>query len=330
MTPVRFWYPERQYLNHKEEFDAAIQDVLTRGELILRKDVEDFEKSFAKYLGVKHVIGVASCTDALVISLKAAGMKTGDAVAAPSYTFRATIEAIVHAGGIPILYDMDGVIEPSPARFVIPAHLEGREMYPEAIEAVMIEDAAQAVGAVKLKGLAACYSFYPAKILGCFGDGGAIATNSDEFAEKVRKMRNHYKNFWNEGYGYNSRLDNLQAAVLNVKLKYLPDALHRRREIARMYDSALKDLVETPEPREVYQDYIVGTKHAAALQTYLQEKGIEAMLNEYPFPYGLRKKPLSVQYESRTLRLPCTPEHSDSEIEYVAEHVKAFFNQLHA
>lgn len=333
-TSVRFWYPDRQYLAHKEEYDAEIQRVLTNGDLILREDVELFERNLAEFLGVKHVVAVASCTDALVLSLKATGIKPGDEVICPSYTFRATLEAIHHVGAKPVLYDLDGEYKHLVTRktaAIVPAHLEGsvrRDMADVAEFArnnglVVIEDAAQSIGAAPVRGSTACYSFYPAKILGCFGDGGAVATNSPHLADHLRKMRNHYKDDWGAGYGYNSRLDNLQAAVLNVKLKYLAGAIAKRKHFAQMYDKGLTG-VGLPEEREVYQDYIVVTPEAEGLIAHLAENGVQAMANEYPFPDGLKKKPLTAEYERNTVRLPCTPEHTEEEIQAVIKAVNSY------
>lgn len=330
---VPFWAPAREYKHLKHEVDPAMQNVLARGDLILRKDVEEFEESFAKYVGTTYCVSVASGTDALTLSLRAAGVGLGDKVMVPSYTFRATVEAVVHAYGTPVLYDIDGTFDVTPdVKAFIPVHMEGKvHMYPKFAEdvakagIVVIEDACQAVGAAPVTGLAACYSFYPAKILGCYGDGGAVCTNDEEFANKIRKMRNHYKDAWGEGFGYNSRLDNLQAAVLNVKLRHLNYWLKTRKQIAEMYDRGLKEAhVLLPKPREVYQDYVIGTKKAKELHEFLKEGGIETMLNEYPFPDMLPKLPKALEYEQNSLRLPCTPYHKQEEIQYVIDSIKEF------
>lgn len=330
---VPFWDPKREYKHLKHEVNPAMQSVLERGDLILRKDVLEFEGKFAKYVGTKYCVSVASGTDALILSLRAAGIGLGDKVMVPSYTFRATVEAVVHAYGTPVLYDLDGTFNvTTEVKAFIPVHMEGKvSMYPGFAEDIakagitVIEDACQAVGAAPVTGLAACYSFYPAKILGCYGDGGAICTNNFEFAEKLRKMRNHYKDDWGAGFGYNSRLDNIQAAVLNIKMRHLKHFIKCRKTIAQQYDAGLEGTgLLLPEPREVYQDYIVGTTKAKELHEFLKEKGIETMLNYYPFPDMTPKLPKALEYEQNTLRLPCTPYHKPEEIQYVIDSIKEF------
>ncbi|MEQ1846343.1 MAG: DegT/DnrJ/EryC1/StrS family aminotransferase, partial [Nitrospira sp.] len=186
----------------------------------------------------------------------------------------------------------------------------------------MVEDACQAIGAKPLTGIAACYSFYPAKILGCYGDGGAIATNDESLYEELKIMRNHYKGDW-KPYGYNSRLDNLQAAVLNVKLKYLPADLLRRKQIALMYD---RDLIGVglPKVRDVYQDYIISYEDRDGLKNWLTSQGIETMENGYPFPAGLYKGKRAEKYESESLRIPCNPDLTDEEVNYVIEKINEY------
>lgn len=331
---VRFWYPSRQYLNHKEAFDAEMQRVLTAGDLILREDVEKFEEELAKYLGVSHVISVASGTDALILALKAMNIGQMDEVLVPSYTFRATAEAVHHVGAKPVAYDLDGRYEymiTKKTAGIIPAHLEGlvREDMPQMSDfcrnngLALIEDSCQALGASQLHGQMAIYSFYPAKILGCFGDGGAIATNNPALAEHLKEMRNHYKGNWSAGYGYNSRLDNLQAAVLRIKLKNLPQALFRRKMIAKRYDKELIGVGLPPE-RMVYQDYVIVHPEADKMVKHLERYGVQAMKNEYPFPGELTKGPMATAYEANSLRIPCTPEHTDEEITQVIEAVNSY------
>lgn len=327
---VRFFDPAKNYLRLKPEIDAAIQDVCARGDLILRGDLEKFEKDLATYLGVKHVVGVASGTDALTLAMVATGFQEGDVVVAPSYTFRATIEAIHHLGGEVRLYDYNTPIILGDADYFIPAHIAGEvtEHAKKAMalanqfEIMVIEDACQAIGANPMMGLAACYSFYPAKILGCLGDGGAVATDDDNLAELLRLLRNHYKGSWTMP-AYNSRLDNLQAAVLNVKLKYLPADIKRRKEIAEMYDAGLKG-VGLDNKREVYQDYIITHPNRDRLRLFLAMKGIETMENGYPFPTGFHKGPSCVQYEAISLRLPCNPELTNEEIQEVIDAINEY------
>src|SRR3989344_4486177 len=264
MLKVPFVNYKLQYQNLKPEIDKTLQDVLERGDLILRSDVEEFEKSLADFLGVKYAVGVNSGTDALIFSLKAAGVKSGDEVITVSHTFFATIEAIVHNGARPVLVEVledylmdtdkiEAAITPK-TKAILPVHLNGRVCDMEKIMIIakkhnlaVIEDAAQALGAKfqgKMAGSfgkAGCFSFYPAKILGALGDAGAVTTNDEEVAKKIRLYRNHGQIKNQEGevemtdYGWTSRLHNLQAAVLNVKFKYLPQWIERRKEIAKLY-----------------------------------------------------------------------------------------------
>ena len=324
---IRFFDPGKAYLAIKEEVDAEMQRVLTSGDLILRHDVCQFEESFAQYVGTKYAIGVASGTDALILSLKALGV-TGK-VLVPSYSFRATVEAVVHAGCEPVLYDFDDFLDFRGVSAWIPAHIAGdkdplftKENIEKAKEVIIIEDACQAVGAFPIVGDTACYSFYPAKILGCYGDGGAIATNNEELYSKLLIYRNHNKGDWSE-VGYNSRLDNLQAAVLNMNLKYLPDAIARRREIAEMYYDGLEEVVPDSQ-RNVYQDYIIVTTKRDALYDFLLENGIETLKNGYPYPALYPKGEQTIRYEDNSLRLPCNPELTDEEVEYIIEKVNEF------
>lgn len=258
-----------------------------------------------------------------------------DEILVPSYTFRATLEAVHHVGARPVLYDLDGRFEhliTKKTAGIIPAHLEGfvREDMEEVADftrrsgLTLIEDSCQAIGASPLHGVSAAYSFYPAKILGCLGDGGAVATNDPQMYEYLRKLRNHFKDDWRAGYGYNSRLDNIQAAVLNVKLKHLPSYLFRRKAIALKYDKGLVG-VGLPPVRDIYQDYVITLPNPETrdrIHGYLADNGIQTMKNEYPFP--IEKGLMAEAYEMCSLRIPCTPEHTDEEIEYVIETINSY------
>jgi len=246
------------YHRMEGEIDAAIKEVLSRGDLILREQLKRFEEDIADFIGTKYAVGVSSGTDALILSLRAAGIGPGDEVITVAHTFVATIAAIMHCGATPVLVDIgDGynmnvdllerAITPK-TRAVIPVHLNGRMCDMNRVmeiskehRLIVIEDAAQALGASVdgrrsgTSGLTGCFSFYPAKILGCAGDGGLVATNSDDMAAKIRLYRDHGTNRATGDilfYGFTNRLDNLQAAILNVKLKYLPQWIERRRELA--------------------------------------------------------------------------------------------------
>lgn len=330
---IKFFDPGKTYLRIKDEILPEIDRVLSKGSLILREDLEQFEEEFAAYVGTKYAVGVASGTDALILSMKALGIGPGDEVIVPSYTFRATIEAIHHVGAIPILADIgeDWRDYKTPfTKAIIPAHIAGETLNWEPDEGViMIEDACQAVGAKPVKGATACYSFYPAKLLGCFGDGGAIATDSEELYEEFKKLRNHYKGDWSK-VAYNSRLDNVQAAILRIKLKHLPNDLQKRREIASFYDESLMGCVGVPVSRAVYQDYIItcdSEDERDRLHEFLTENEIETMKNGYPFPSIYPKGERTLDYESRSLRIPCNQELTLDEVHQVAQKIKEFYGK---
>lgn len=326
MKQVRFFNPGKAYLKIKPEIDAAIERVLTNGDLILRDEVEQFEKSLAEFVGTKYAVALNSGTDALYLALKAVGVKTGDRVAVPSHTFVATAQVVAQIGAEPILFDMGEGPENTPVKMV--AHIAG-ELSPIP-EGIVIEDACQALGAVKNPRTAAqCWSFYPAKILGAYGDAGGLTTNDEAIYDYVKEARNHFKTDYSQ-WGINSRLDNLQAAVLNVKMRYLQQTLARRQEIAERYAGGLVDLVldnhikiPTLGRGRVFQDYIIRTDRRDELYDFLKANGVETMKNEYPFP--IQKGEKSLQYEAETLRLPINEILEDEEIDYVIEKVKAFY-----
>ena len=235
---------------------STIKTVLSQGDLMLRQQLKDFESNLASFVGTEYAVGTSNCTDALHLSLRASGISPGDEVITVSHTFVATAAAIHHAGATPVLVDIgddhnmnmdlvEAAITPR-TKAIIPVHLNGRLCDMEKLMAlaekhglVVIEDSAQALGATfngkrgGSFGLAGCFSFYPAKMLGAFGDGGAMTTNSKEMADKVRSLRDHGRSTSGEvtGWSFNCRLDNLQAALLDIKLKHLSTwILHRTHE----------------------------------------------------------------------------------------------------
>ena len=335
MTKVRFFNPGLAYRNHKEEIDRAIQDTLDRGDLILRGDLEEFEAKLAKYVGTAHAVGVGSGTDALYLCLLAHGIGPDDTVLCPSYTFRATPDVALRVGAKVRLYDLGERPSLDGVTVFMPAHIAGHveDWIPGAIreahtkEILVIEDAAQAIGAAPVRGKAACYSFYPAKILGAPGDAGAIATDDPALADWLRRARNHFKGETGD-VGLNSRLDNVWAAVLNIRIDQLPQNIEARKSVARRYDTAFADLCEIPAKREVYQDYIIGCKDAQecdALYGFLAEKGVETMRNGYPFAKVLTKGPKTVEFEARSLRLPCNENITNEEVQYVIYNIKEYY-----
>lgn len=291
----------------REEVNRAIADVVESGRFILGPEVEGFERELANFLGVRHVVGVANGTDAITIALRGLGVGPGDEVIVPSFTFYASAEAIPHTGARPVFCDVDPdtfcvtaetverALTPA-TRAVIPVHLFGRvapvgdlRKLLEGRGVAILEDSAQAAGARRggqragSLGDAATFSFFPSKNLFCFGDGGAIATNDDEVAERARTLRFHGsrdKSTFTE-VGWNSRLDALQAAVLRVTLGRLDDWNARRRELAAAYErEGLAELVDVPQPAEdeepVHHLYVVRARDPDAASRVLADAGIAA------------------------------------------------------
>lgn len=287
----------RQYENLREEILKAIDDVLLSGKVILGPAVSEFESEFARYLNVKHAIGVANGSDALVIALHSIGIEKGEKVITTPYTFFATASCIVRNGGVPVFVDVDketynidlnqveDVLKREKIRIVIPVHLFGRSVdfenllfLKEKYHVKILEDSAQSVGSEGkignkiLKsgtiGDIGIFSFFPTKNLGAYGDAGMIVTNNDELAEKSRMLRQHgsKKKYYHEMVGYNSRLDSLHAAILSVKLKYLEEWTERRIGIAKYYQKLFEEKnlpIKYPKVEDkgyrshVYHQYVV-------------------------------------------------------------------------
>ncbi len=306
-----------QYHTIKDEMDQAVLGVLESGRFILGPNVDALESEVAEYLGVKHAIGVASGTDALVLALRAAGVEAGDEVIVPTFSFFATAGTVMTLGARPVFVDihpetylMDvAAIETaitSKTKAIIPVHLYGQPADMDEIMAIaeqhglkVIEDNAQAFGA-EYKGVktgaigdVGCLSFFPSKNLGGYGDGGMVTTNDDEIAGKVRMLRTHgwKKKYFPEILGYNSRLDAMQAAILRVKLKHLDAWNARRAEIAHEYSRHLGALglrvpVEAPGRTHVYHLYMVAFDERDAVQQQLKGAGIASEVY-YPQPLHL-------------------------------------------
>ena len=357
-------YPAH-YQSLEGEIRALLDDVLfARADLMMRGDLREFESNIASFLSVKHAIGVNSCTDALHLSLHAAGIGAGDEVITVAHTFVATIAAIVHAGATPILVDIgeddlmnvdlvEAAISPR-TKAIIPVDLNGRICEMDRImdiagrhDLLVIEDSAQALGATfdgekaGSFGLTGCFSFYPAKLLGAAGDGGLVSTNSDEMAEKIRLLRDHGRLTKEDiaFYGFNSRLDNLQAAILNLKLKYLPGWLERRRELAAMYNRGLSDLpLKLPVPPEsggryydVFQNYAIHSAERDRLMKHLTECGIEVLISwpkpvHYNESLGLKhfKLPVTEKLCREVISLAMNTEISNEQVEYIISCVRSF------
>ncbi len=365
---VRFVNPQKQYADHKDEFMKAFDDVLSRGDLILRKDVEDFENNIATLVGTKYAVSLNSGTDTMLFPLKVLGIGPGDEVITVSHTFVASIAVIVQAGAKPILIDVkedftmdDSQIEAAitdKTKAIIPVHLNGRVCEMDKIMEIarkhnlaVIEDAAQALGSKyngKMAGsfgLIGSFSLYPFKVLGCFGDGGILTTNDKEMAEKIKLLRDHGQKTKTEivCFGFNSRLDNLQAAILNVKLKYFPQWIKRRREIAVMYDKKLSDVKEIELPPapdsdekhfDNFQNYVLKAEKRDELAAFLKENGVETLIKD---PIANHKQPeLSLSHfnlpsseklAEEVISLPMYPELTDEEVEFVAKTIRDFYQK---
>lgn len=354
------------YRSMEGEIDAAIKEVLSNGDLVMRSQMVEFEKNMASFVGVEYGIGVNSCSDALIFCLMAAGIKPGDEVITVAHTFVATIEAIVHCGGIPVLVDVredfnmddekvEQAITPR-TKAIIPVHFNGRICNMENLAAiagkyslVMIEDSAQGLGAEfegkkgGSFGLAGCFSFYPAKILGAAGDGGLVSTNDAGIAEEICFLRDHGRKGKDElvRYGFTSRLDNLQAAILNVKFKYLRGWIERRRVIAGLYNEGLSGVSGVKLPPapdadrryfDIYQNYVLRAEKRDELAVYLREKGVETIVSN-PIPIN-HQKALGLshfrlanteKFAKEVISIPNMPELKDEQIEYVIDVIREFY-----
>ena len=355
--------PKAQYLAHKQEIDDAVRQVLESGWYILGEEVRAFEEEFAAYLGVSHSVGVGSGTEALHLALVACGIGHGDEVVTVSHTAVATVAAIELAGAKPVFVDIDPVtytMNPellqkgitSKTKAVIPVHLYGHPAPIEDILAIareyglcVIEDCAQSHGAIYRDkrvgsfGNMACFSFYPTKNLGALGDGGAVVTSDPELAEKARLLREYG---WAERYvshtpGWNSRLDEIQAAILRVKLRYLDEDNRARTRLADLY---LEGLSETalvlPRVSEravhVFHLFVVCAQDRNRLLEYLHSQNIGAAVH-YPLPVHMqtayahldvRRLPETERVASQILSLPMYPEMTEIEVRSVIKAVREF------
>ncbi|MFH1576349.1 MAG: DegT/DnrJ/EryC1/StrS family aminotransferase [Candidatus Margulisiibacteriota bacterium] len=366
---VPFFNITRQNQAVKDQLDQAVAEVIKSGHFILGEAVAAFEKELASFCGTKHAIGVASGTDALHLALRACGVKPGDEVISSPFTFVATAEAISYCGATPVFVDIEPeTFNLDPAQIeakltkkttaILPVHLYGQASNMEKILQIsqkhgikVIEDAAQAIGAesegqkVGSLGTAGCFSFFPTKNLGCFGDGGAITTNDDAVAEEIKVLRGHgsRKTYHYDLIGYNSRLDALQAAVILAKLPYLADFSYKRRKNATFYAQELKDLpeitlpIERPNSVHVYNQYTIRVKNRDKLFGYLKDKGVGAMVY-YPLSLHLQKAfaqlghklgdfPASEAAQDEVLSLPIFPELTEAERAEAASTIKAFYKK---
>ncbi len=359
-----------QYMNIKKEINEAINEVISQTAFVGGAYVKTFESAFANYCGVKHCIGVGNGTDALFIALKALDIGPGDEVITAANSFIATSEAITMAGAQVVFVDINphtyniDVLQienkiTKKTRAIIPVHLFGQPADMDPISAIakkynlkIIEDAAQAHGAL-YKGITvgslgdmACFSFYPGKNLGAYGDGGAITTNDDALATKARMIANHGRidKYDHEVEGVNSRLDGMQAAILSVKLRQLPQWTESRRKNAYLYNEFLKNTgLITPSEidyvQAVYHLYVVRVKNGLRkkLQDHLHSNGIAtgihypiALPNLKAYSYLNHQKnefPKATEASREILSLPMFPELTESQISYIAESASKFLNE---
>ena len=363
---VQFLNLKGAYLELKQEFDQLWQDINNDSFYILGKRLETFEKEFANYLGVKHVIGVANGLDALKLSLIALGIKPGDDVIVPAFTYIASWLAISEIGAIPVPIEVDSnfLLDPNKIEAAItekttaimPVHIYGMVCQMDEICKIakkynlkIVEDAAQSHGAYennsskKAGSFGDCsgFSFYPGKNLGCFGDGGCISTDNDEAAKKLRMLRNYgsQTRYKHDILAGNSRLDELQAGVLSIKLKHLNEWTTRRQNIAKLYINTLKAVknITLPEyhPGHVWHVFVIRTNHRAELQEFLSSAKIGTNIH-YPTPIHLQSAykhmnlvkgtfPYSERIFNEVLSLPMGPHLSIDEAEYVIQKIKEFF-----
>jgi dTDP-4-amino-4,6-dideoxygalactose transaminase len=357
-----------QYRALRTEIDAAVNRVLAGGWYILGEETRAFEAEFAAYVGAEHGVGVASGTDALILALRAVGVGAGDEVITVSHTAVATVAAVEQAGARPVLVDIDPAtftIDPaqveaaisSRTRAIVPVHLYGHPADMDPILAVarqhdlaVVEDCAQAHGAryrgrpVGSLGDVAAFSFYPTKNLGAAGDGGMVVTNRADVAEQLRLLRQYgwARRYVSQVKGSNSRLDELQAAILRVKLRHLDEWNERRRELAARYAALLRetDLVlprAVGDVTHVYHLYVVRAQERDALLAHLHERGIGAQVH-YPVPVHLQPAyadlglgpgslPETERVAAEVLSLPLYPEISEAAIGYVSETIQSLTNR---
>lgn len=360
-----------QYLRMKDEIDGAIAGVISSAQFIKGQAVADFEAALAKYLNA-HVIGCGNGTDALQIAYWVLGLAPGDEIITVPFTFVATVEAAVLLGLKPVFVDVnpdtfimdEHQIESAvgeQTKAIVPVHLFGQCAPMEFIGSVaqehglwVVEDVCQALGAdyvfrdgrrqkAGTLGHVACNSFFPSKNLGAYGDGGAVITRDDTLAAMVRSVANHgmEKKYCYERIGMNSRLDSIQAAILEVKLRYLEQDLHARQKAALVYDELLADIQEVRIPQRVshsshtFHQYTIKAERRDALKDFLAERGVPSMVY-YPRPLHLQEAyaylgykagdfPVSESLATEVLSLPMHPDLDEEQQVYIAETIRAFY-----
>lgn len=348
----------RQYQKLKPEFDSAIQCALARGDIIMRGDVEEFERRLAGFTDTKYAVGVNSGTDALYLALRALGIGQGDEVITVSWTFVATIATIAQVGAKPILVDIQRenyLINPDlveraitkKTKAIIPVHFNGVMCDMDRILDIakrhnlyVIEDAAQAFSRqyngrmAGSLGDVGCFSFYPSKFIGAYGDAGGLVTNNEKIYKEVRKLQDHGRVTKEETvcFGINSRLDNLQAAIINVKFNHFDEIKARRIEIAKRYKDGIRLIqgIKMILPDDC-ENFVLEVDDRDALAQCLKNNGIEYQIHE-KIPYHKQIKeishfnlPITEKLSTRVLTLPLNEDLKDYEIEYIIEKLKQFY-----
>ena len=350
----------------ESEIMTTVREVFARGAYIMQRDLLEFEQELAAYVGVKHAIGVADGTMGLLLPLLAMELKPGDEVIVPSHTFVASAAAIHHAGGIPVLADCgrDHLIDPQSIRRVLsartrgimPVQLNGRTADMEAIGAIarerglfVVEDSCQALGSkfqgrqAGTFGIAGAFSFYPSKTLGCFGDGGCVVTDDGELADKIRILRDHGRaaDGTVQAWGYNSRLDNVQAAILRIKLRRYDQFVARRRAVALVYQKRLGglDALQLPPAPDsdahhfdIFQNYEIEADRRDELRGFLEERGVKTIIQwggkvMHQFPQLNLGAPLvyAERMSGRFLLLPMNTAIKDDDVHYICDSIQEFY-----
>lgn len=364
---VPFVDPRKNYSTIKNEIDAAYFDVMSKGDLIDRGHLKSFEENLARFVGTKYAVGLNSGYDALHMSLRAAGIGHGNEVIVPSHTFVATCSAVVNAGATPVLVDVakdfnidvskiEEAITPR-TKAIIPVHLSGYMAdMPRVMEIakkynlVVVEDACQSLGSsingkrAGAWGLTGCWSFYPFKILGGYGDGGAITTNDPDvvlFAKRMRYNGEDRQTGEYHGHGFTCLLDNLQAAFLDVKLRHFPSWVVKRKQLAERYRAAFSDIpdlmiphYEKPGFDHVYQNYVVRSKQGDEFSNYLKNNGVEVLI-QFRKPYYRHEAlklvdrgfPETEALSREVCSLPMNVEIDDEQAEYVIKTVRGFYGR---
>lgn len=354
------------FQQRKEEYMSTLEDVHSRGAFIMQKDLENFELKLQEYLDVNHAIGVADGTMAILMSLMAAEIGEGDEVLVPAHTFIASAAAINHSGAKPILVDCgkDHLIDVNSVKqnltektkAIMPVQLNGRVAAMEGIEdiakennLIILEDSCQALGA-KYKekfggkfGIAGTFSFFPAKTLGCFGDGGAVITDNEEIANKVKMIRDHGRDP-HDGkvklYGFNGRLDNVHAAILLLKMKYYDQDIAVRRDLAKIYDSRLKHIEsiflppppDTGDHFDIFQNYEIESESRDELRSHLSENGIGTILqwggytlNDFENLNLDNELPYTKSMTDKFMMLPMHHLLTSDDINYICDKIEDFY-----